>query len=320
MTPPAVRRTAALLTVVVPAYNEAESLPVLLERLEAVLKGIGPHEILIVDDGSTDGTLALLREKARTRPQLRWISLSRNFGHQNALRAGLDDARGDCVVTLDADLQHPPELIPELLERWAQGADIVYTVRSDLNTSWLKRITAGWYYRLLGALSDHPPERGTADFRLLDRQVVEVVKNLSENALFLRGVMPWVGFQQAIVNYRPLDRYAGESKYTTLKMLRLALHGVTATSIRPLFLASMVGLFVSLFAVAFAIYAAYVRLVTGTAISGWASVIIFVGMLGGAQLLMIGILGAYLGQVLREVQRRPPYVIKESSQSPSRGN
>ena len=318
MTAPVARRRATLLSVVVPAYNESESLPVLIARLDAVLRGMGPHEILVVDDGSTDGTLALLRELSGTRPQLRWISLSRNFGHQNALRAGLAEARGECVVSLDADLQHPPELIPELVDRWSQGADIVYTVRSDLNTPWIKRITAGWYYRLLATLSDHPPERGTADFRFLDRRVVNVVNDLAESALFLRGVMPWVGFTQSLVNYQPPDRYAGESKYTPLKMLRLALHGVTATSIRPLFLASMVGFFVSLFAIAFAVYAAYIRLVQGTAISGWASVIIFVGMLGGAQLLMIGILGAYLGQVLREVQRRPPYVIKEQSQSPPR--
>ncbi len=316
MTEQSARRTAALISVVVPAYNEAESIPALVARLDAILPKLGAHEIVIVDDGSTDNTLALLRSLAATRPQLRWISLSRNFGHQSALRAGLAESRGDCVATLDADLQHPPELLPELYDRWRAGAEIVYTVRSDAGTSWLKRFTARWYYRLLAVLSDHPPQRGTADFRLLDRSVVNVINELAEHALFLRGVIPWVGFRQAVVSYAPIGRHAGDTKYTPLKMLRLALHGVTATSIRPLFLASMVGFLVSLFAIAFAVYAAYIRLVKGTAISGWASVIIFVGLLGGAQLFTIGILGAYLGQVLREVQRRPPYVIRDASQPP----
>jgi dolichol-phosphate mannosyltransferase len=300
-------------SVVVPAFNEASVLPEFLSRLARVLEGDEDHEILIVDDGSTDGTLELLRAARTAWPRLRYVSLSRNFGHQNALRAGLDLAQGACVITLDADLQHPPELIPELVARWRAGAQVVLTLRSNTGASWFKRRTASVFYRLLSMLSDHPPAPGSADFRLLDRTVVDVLREFPERSLFLRGLMPWVGFRQECVAYTPAPRAGGETKYSLRRMISLAIHGITATSTRPLLLASIFGALVSLFAVLFAGYAVYMRVVRGTAITGWASVIVFTGLLGGVQLFVLGIVGTYLGQVLREVQRRPPYLVKEVS-------
>ena len=301
------------ISVVVPAYNEAGVLPEFLGRLSRALAGSPDHEILVVDDGSTDGTLAFLRSMAAQRPRLRYVSLSRNFGHQNALRAGLDLALGRCVVSLDADLQHPPELIPELIVRWRAGAQVVLTLRSSEGVPWFKRRTAAAFYRLLAWLTDRPPAEGSADFRLLDRAVVDVLREFPERSLFLRGLVPWVGFRQESVPYVPAARSAGTSKYSVRRMFALAIQGITATSTRPLLLASVLGVLVALFAVLFAGYAVYMRVVRGTAITGWASVIVFTGLLGGAQLFVTGIVGAYLGQVLQEVQRRPRYLVKEQS-------
>lgn len=301
------------ISVVVPAYNEASVLPEFLARLTCVLDGLDDNEILVVDDGSTDGTLDFLRSASLSWPRLRYVSLSRNFGHQNALRAGLDLALGACVVSLDADLQHPPELIPELVSRWRAGAQVVLTLRADDDVPRFKRWTASAFYRLLALLTDRPPAPGGADFRLLDRAVVNLLCELPERSLFLRGLVPWMGFRQEYVRYAPASRASGETKYSLRRMFSLAIQGITATSTRPLLLASVLGVIVSLFAALFAVYAVYMRLVRGTAITGWASVVVLTGILGGAQLFVTGIVGAYLGQVLREVQRRPAYLIKERS-------
>jgi dolichol-phosphate mannosyltransferase len=298
---------------VVPAYNEASVLPEFLARAARALDGSPDHEILVVDDGSTDGTLEFLRSAAARWPRLRYISLSRNFGHQNALRAGLDMAQGACVICLDADLQHPPELMTELIARWRAGAQVVLTIRSRTGVPWFKRRTAAVFYRLLSLLTDRPPVEGSADFRLLDRMVVDVLRGFPERSLFLRGLVPWLGFRQESVAYTPAARAGGHTKYSLRRMISLAIQGITATSTRPLLMASVLGALVSLFAAVFAAYAVYERLVRGTAITGWASVIVFTGLLGGAQLFVLGIVGAYLGQVLQEVQRRPRYLVKERS-------
>ncbi len=313
MLPPAGPRTARLLSVVVPAYNEAGSLPLLFERLRGVLEPMGPYEVVVVDDGSRDGTIDFLRRAEAEHREIRYLSFSRNFGHQNALRAGLVEARGDCVITMDADLQHPPELIPELFAAWRAGADVVYTVRRDDNTSWFKRRTAALYYRLLAALSDDPPAPGSADFRLLDRRVVDVVAGLKEHTIFLRGLVPWVGFQQAEVPYVPDARTTGVTKYTVRRMVRLAVEGITATSIRPLLLASTFGMFLAFAAIVYAGYAIYIRVQTGTAVPGWTSTVVVTALIGGTQLIFLGVLGAYVGQVLREVRGRPPYIVRERS-------
>ncbi len=305
--------TAPEISVVVPAYNEASVLPEFLERLSRALASSPDHEILVVDDGSSDDTLALLRSAAAQSPRLRYVSLSRNFGHQNALRAGLDLAQGKCVISLDADLQHPPELLPELISRWRAGAQIVLTRRSSEGAPWFKRRTAAAFYRLLSWLTDRPPAEGSADFRLLDRTVVDVLREFPERSVFLRGLIPWMGFRQESVPYMPAPRAPGLPKYSAWRMVSLAIQGITATSTRPLLLASVLGALVSVFAVLFAGYAVYMRVMRGTAIEGWTSVIVFTGLLGGAQLFVTGIVGAYLGRVLQEVQRRPRYLVKERS-------
>ena len=307
------RRAGGLISVVVPAYNEAETLPLVFARLEQALAGCSAFEVVVVDDGSRDGTLALLRAAHAVKPAIRYLSFSRNFGHQNALRAGLAEARGDCVITMDADLQHPPELIPGMIAQWAAGADIVYTVRSEANTSWFKRRSAALYYRLLRWLSDDPPVAGGADFRLLDRRVVDVFVALREHTIFMRGLVPWVGFKQAQVTYTPSARAAGASSYTLDKMIRLALEGVTATSTRPLILASIFGATLALAALLYAVYALWVHLVAGIAVPGWTSTILTVTLIGGTQLFFLGVLGLYVGHVLREVRARPPYIVAERS-------
>lgn len=314
--PPAELRSARLLSVVVPAYNEAGSLPLLFERLRRVLPPLAAHEIIVVDDGSRDGTIEFLRRTGAEHPEVRYVSFSRNFGHQNALRAGLLEAHGDCVITMDADLQHPPELIPDLFSAWRTGADVVYTVRRDENTSWFKRRTASLYYRILAALSDDPPAPGSADFRLLDRRVVDVMAGLTEHTIFLRGFVPWVGFNQVEVPYTPDARTTGVTKYTVRRMLRFAVEGVTATSIRPLLLASMFGVFLAFAAIVYAGYAIYIRVQTGTAVPGWTSTVVVSALIGGTQLIFLGVLGAYVGQVLREVRGRPPYIVRERSGAP----
>ena len=317
VSPPSLPRTPRLLSVVVPAYNEVQSLPLLLERLKSVLAPLVRYEIVIVDDGSRDGTVEYLRRTNADHPEVRYLSFSRNFGHQNALRAGLVETRGDCVVTMDADLQHPPEVLGELLARWCEGADVVYTVRRDDNASWFKRKSSALYYRVLSALSDDPPVPGSADFRLLDRRVVDVFVELKEHTMFMRGLVPWVGFRQAEVPYTEDSRRTGVTKYSVFRMMRFAVEGVTATSIRPLIIASMFGMFLAFTALVYAGYAIYVRVATGTTVPGWTSTVVVTALIGGTQLIFLGVLGAYVGQILREVRGRPPYLVRERSGEPT---
>ncbi len=301
------------ISVVVPAYNEAENLPALRSRLEAVLGGLGDYEILIVDDGSRDETLAVLTGFAEADPRFRFLSLSRNFGHQAALKAGLDHALGDCVISLDADLQHPPELIPEMVERWRTGFEVVNTVRSDRDAPPFKRATSWAFYRFLNFISDFEIRPGAADFRLLDRKVVQALVSLGDQTPFLRGAVPWLGFRQCEIAYTPEARAHGEPKYDLRRMALLAVDGITSSSIRPLRLATWLGAGMSGLAAVYAAYALATKVILGTAISGWASLLIGMMLLGGVQLLMLGIIGEYLGRVLLEVKGRPPYVIRERS-------
>ncbi len=304
----------AKISIVVPAYNEAGNLGALRARLEAVLRDRERYEILFVDDGSQDGTLALLRDFAAEDTRIRFLSLSRNFGHQNALKAGLDNATGDCVITLDADLQHPPEIIPEMIERWKAGFEVVNTVRSDAGTPLFKRFTSRLFYRFLNFISDIEIRPGAADFRLLDRKVVLELVALGDRTLFLRGAVPWLGFRQCEIDYTPDKRASGEPKYNLRRMALLAIDGITSSSIRPLRLSTFVGAAMSGLATLYAGYALMTKLILGTAISGWASLLVGMMLLGGVQLLMLGIIGEYLGKVLLEVKGRPSYVVRERSE------
>lgn len=310
---------AALISIVVPAYNEADNLEAFLARLDASLAPDTNIEIVVVDDGSRDGTLKLLKSIAATDSRLHYVTLTRNFGHQAALRVGLTHARGDAVISLDADLQHPPEEIPRMLEQWQQGAKVVNMVRDLRHGSWFKRVTSRVFYRLINAISDHHIVPGSSDFRLLDHTVVDIVRRLPEHGVFLRGLIPWLGYRQSDLHYSPDQRHAGDSKYSLFKMVRLALHGLTSSSFRPLHLSTILGAVMSFLAMLYAVYALGVKLFLGTAISGWTSLLISVVLLGGVQLLMLGIIGEYVGRVLLEVKGRPDYLVLESNIKPSDG-
>jgi polyisoprenyl-phosphate glycosyltransferase len=305
---------SSLLTIVIPAYNEATNIPPMLAALHETLDGIPDlrWEVLFIDDGSTDSTRAILRAQAAERPHVKFIGFSRNFGHQAALKAGLDHAEGDCVVTMDGDLQHPPELLVQLLARWREGFDVVYTLRADNEAAGvIKRTTSRLYYRFFNLLSDVELDAGAADFRLLDRKVVQVLRALPESGLFLRGLIRWVGFRQTAITYEPHHRFSGETKYSPAKMFKFALDGILAFSVRPLRLATLLGCLASGCAALYAIYALSVYFFAQGVITGWTSLLICVLFLGGAQLLTIGLLGEYIGRVLTESKRRPLYIVAE---------
>jgi dolichol-phosphate mannosyltransferase len=300
-------------SVVIPAYNEDGNILELTNRVAKVLCDY-PHEILFVDDGSTDRTLELIKRMQRIYHSIRFLSFSRNFGHQNALKAGLDHATGKCVITMDADLQHPPELIPELIQRWREGYKIVYTIRKDSCSSPVfKRVSARWFYALLNLISEVHIQEGTADFRLLDRTVVDILKQLKESAPFYRGIIPWTGFSQTGVHYTAAKRYSGYSKYSLLRMTQFALGGLVSFSVMPLRLATVMGIIMAASGFIIGIKAVYEALFTARTVPGWASTIVSVVFVGGVQLLILGIIGEYLGHLFIESKRRPHYILRESS-------
>lgn len=304
-------------SIVIPAFNEAGNIEQLVKKLRDTLIDYHNYEILFVDDGSEDKTLEILKALCRRYNRVRYISLSRNFGHQNALKAGLDHAIGDCVITMDADLQHPPYLIPQLITRWQEGYEVVYTIRlDDPHVSFLKRKTSNLFYKLMNWLSDIHIRKGTADFRLLDRSVVDVLKDTKEYHLFIRGITAWVGFRQYALEYVPDERYAGKSKYTIKRMAGFALTGITSFSLKPLRLSILLGLFFAVLAFGYGVYAILTKLLTDQAVPGWASVLASVLFIGGIQLIVLGIIGEYIGKLVMESKQRPHYIIKENSESP----
>lgn len=304
-----------MISLVVPAFNEEENLPVLVHRLMAVMAQYESYEILIVDDGSSDQTRYVLRQLSQEYPVVRFLSFSRNFGHQMALRAGYDNARGDAVICLDADLQHPPELIPALVAKWREGYEVVYTVRRpDPKLSWFKRTTSKYFYKILRNVSNLQIEDGAADFRLLDRKVVNTLKQFKENDLFLRGAISWVGFRQCRILYEPAARYAGRSKYSFRKMLQLAAMGITSFSTRPLYLSVLLGFGMFLLASLFGAEALYEHYFTNATVSGWTTLVLLLVLIGGVQFIMIGIIGVYLGKTFVEVKGRPAYIIGDTSE------
>jgi dolichol-phosphate mannosyltransferase len=303
-------REPELLSVVAPLYDEEETVRDFHRRLSAALAEL-PHEIVLVDDGSRDGTPDLLREVAAEDPRVRIITLSRNFGHQAALTAGLDHARGDVVVMIDADLQDPPELIPRMVEHWAGGSDVVYAVRRErLGESRAKLATARWFYRLFGKLAQIEFEQNAGDFRLLDRAAWEALGSMRERSRFLRGMTVWVGFNQTAIEYERDPRFAGRTKWSVRRQLRFSFDALTSFSNVPLQIATLLGFVFSLIAF-LGIPIALAMKFAGLYVSGIASVLLAVLLLGGVQLIAIGIIGEYLGRVYDEVKRRPLYVVSD---------
>ena len=314
MTTPRASATPSI-SCVVPAYNESRSLPVLLEQLSEMLQSrFTRWEIVVVNDGSSDDTeLALAPWLARG--NIRYIALSRNFGKEAALTAGIDRARGEIVLLMDADLQHPPALLDDMLAAWRGGADMVYTVRaSRSDESWLKKVGSRWFYRVVNAGSRTPIPPDAGDFRLLDRKVVDALKSLPERNRFMKGLYAWVGFPSAVVTYEPNERFAGDSSFSLRSLIRLALTGVTAFTNFPLRLWSAVGAVIAVCSLAGGVWIV-IEHYTGSAenVPGWATLAVSAMFFSGVQLLSIGILGEYVGRIFDEVKQRPVYLVRHDS-------
>lgn len=305
------------ISIVIPSYNELSNIDKLVNTLNSVVSKLDyDFKIVMVDDGSNDGTILKLKELATQQDNFYFVELSRNFGHQNALKAGVDCTKvnSDAIISMDGDLQHPPELIPELIKKWEEGNDIVYTIRAeDQSLSYFKNKTSKLFYGLMNKLSEIKFEPGTADFRLIDKRVAEVFSDFSENELFIRGIINWVGFTQFAIHYKPHPRFSGKSKYTISKMIRFAVQGITSFSIRPLYFAVFLGLGLSVFSVLFfSIYVGY-SLYFGHPISGWASVITAIVFFGCLNLIVLGIIGIYIGKLFMQSKGRPNYLIKNTN-------
>ena len=308
------RKKEYKVSVIVPVFNEEGCIPALSERLLTVLKKYSDYEVLFIDDGSRDNTLDSLKNLHSSSQKVNYISFSRNFGHQNALRAGTKFADGDCIISLDGDLQHPPEMIPDLIKKWEEEYDIVYTIRKDMQKlSFFKRVTSKIFYKIMNAISDINFEFGEADFRLIDRKAADELNNLNEDAIFFRGIVKWLGFNQIGIEYTPEKRIWGSTQYSRKKMFGLAISGITGFSVKPLRISTMIGIIIAILSLIYGVYALYVRIFTENAIEGWTSVFFMVAFIGGIQLIMIGILGEYLGRTFMETKKRPHYIIRETS-------
>ena len=302
-------RVPDLVSVVAPVYNEEATIEEFYSRVCGSLDGL-PFELVLVDDGSSDGSPLILDRLAANDPRVRVVALSRNFGHQTALTAGLDHARGDAVVMLDADLQDPPELIPKMLDHWRAGCDVVYAVRETrAGESRFKLSTARWFYALFDKLAQVELQHNSGDFRLLDRRPLNALLSMRERNRFLRGMTVWVGYTQAAVPYERDARYAGETKYTFSRMLKFSLDAISSFSHRPLQLATLFGFIISTLAF-IAIPVVIVLRVLGSYLPGFSSITIVVLLLGGIELIAIGIIGEYVGRIYDEVKGRPLYLVR----------
>lgn len=299
---------------IIPIYNEEETIPEMYHRVSAVMALMdGPVELVLVNDGSRDRSLKLIRDLHQKDPRVSYLSLARNFGHQAAVTAGLNFVRGQVVVILDADLQDPPELIPQMVEKWRQGYQVVYAQRNRRRKEgWFKRFTAYFFYRLLKRLADVDIPTDTGDFCLLDRQVVDVLNSLPERNRYIRGLRSWIGFQQIAIRFDREPRFAGEVKYTFRKSLALAVNGLVSFSKVPLRLSTYVGLVAAIIALLMALLILYWRIfVPHSPLTNYTIILVAIFFLGAVQLVSIGILGEYVGRIYEEVKGRPLYTLAE---------
>jgi len=306
-------RARSLVSVVIPVFNEQQTLDRLVERLSAALDAASENfEVVFVNDGSRDRSAEMLRALHARDPRLKCISLSRNFGHQVAVTCGLDHATGDAVIVMDGDLQDPPEVLPGMISRWREGFDVVYAVRRRRKEGWAKVLAYKAFYWILRRVSylDIPLDSG--DFSLMDRRVVDLLAAMPERNRFVRGLRTWVGLRQTGYEYERDARFAGESKYSFTKLLRLAFDGLVSYSFAPLRMVSNLGMLVSLSALAYMLYLMLARILGDTPIEGWTSTVVIVLFLGGIQLLSLGIIGEYIGRIFDEVKQRPQYVVSEA--------
>jgi glycosyltransferase involved in cell wall biosynthesis len=305
---------AALVSVVIPAYNEQQNVRAVYEAVRRSMDGQESLEIIFVDDGSTDGTAECVRELRAQDPSVRLIRFGRNFGQQPALMAGLEAARGAAVITLDCDLQHPPELLSRMMEAWRNGAKVVQMVRTKTaDAGFFKTLTSRLFYRFVNLLSETPVVSGAADYQLLDRAVVDAVLQFRDRYPFLRGLVGWLGFPATRIEYSAPERSAGKSGYTLGKMLRLSLHALTGLSSKPLRFSFYFGLLTAVFCVVYAVFAV-IALAAGKTVQGWTSVIVMVTFVGAVQLVSIGIVGEYIARVYEQTRGVPRYVIVEGAE------
>jgi dolichol-phosphate mannosyltransferase len=317
-TAPGQTRQPRLLSVVVPLYNEQAIVPPLCDRLLSVLASLGcPWEIVAVDDGSRDQTRALLVERARANPGLRVVCLSRNFGLQAAVSAGLGHATGDVIILMDGDLQDPPELIPKLLERWRAGAEVVFTTKRSRAETGLRRVAIDAFHKVYQRMADIPLPLGAGNFSLIDRRALEVINKLPEHNRYLPGIRSWVGFRQEELAFDRDARAAGEPRMSFKRLMKLALDGIFGFSYLPLRASTVVGLLACSLGLMLVVWVLVERFVTHTAILGWPSMVIAVCFLGGAQLVSLGILGEYIGRIYDEVRNRPNFVVSEVVRFPA---
>lgn len=302
-------------TILIPCYNEEASLPLLYDKL-AELGNDARYiwEFLFINDGSKDGSLAVLKDLAENDTRIKFISLSRNFGKENAMLAGFDFATGDCMIIMDADLQHPPMLIPEMLRLWEEGYEDVYARRKDRETdSWMRRKLSEHYYRLLQKVSNVDILPNVGDFRLLDRKCINALKQLRETERYTKGMYCWIGFNKTELEYEVAERIAGKSSFSYRKLVKLAVNGFTSYTTAPLRISAYVGLAVSLLSFVLMLIFLIKALIYGDPVQGFPTLITVILFLGGVQLLSLGIIGEYLGKVFNETKHRPAYIISESN-------
>jgi dolichol-phosphate mannosyltransferase len=307
-------------SIVVPVYNEEEVIHETYRRLTEVMRSTKEaYELLFVNDGSRDRTAEIIKEYSEQDPAVVLLDFARNFGHQIAITAGMDYARGEAVVVIDADLQDPPELILEMIEKWKQGFDVVYAKRTKRKgETYFKKQTAAMFYRFLRAMTDIDIPLDTGDFRLLDRKVCNQMNSIQEKNRFVRGLVSWVGFKQIAVEYERDERLAGESKYPLKKMLKLSMDGITSFSYKPLKLASYAGVTLSGIGFIYLLVVLYLKLFTDSTITGWSSLIVIQLFFSGIILIILGMIGEYIGRIYDETKNRPLYIVREKYQLETR--
>ena len=300
-------------TILLPAYNESESIPELKSCMESVVSSNSGYEweFLLVNDGSTDQTLQLMQQLCAADSHYHYLDLSRNYGKEIAIMAGMDYARGDAVIIMDADMQHPTSVIPQMLSYWEQGYDDVYAQRQTSDESWMKRNTSKAYYKLLQKSTNIPIQRDTGDFRLLDRKCIEALRTMRETDRNNKGMFSWIGFRKKAVYYQQRRRRHGHTKWSYYKLLNLALSGLTSFTTAPLRFASLCGIVVSLLAFAYLVYIVFKTLIVGEPVPGYPTLMVTILFLGGLQLIALGIIGEYLSHIFNETKRRPGYFVRE---------
>lgn len=300
-------------TILLPAYNESESLPELKSCMDTVVKSNPSYEweFLLINDGSTDQTLQIMQQLSLSDSHYHYIDLSRNYGKEIAIMAGMDYAKGDAVIIMDADMQHPVDVIPEMLKYWEEGFDDVYAQRQSSDESWMKRNTSKAYYKILQKATNIPIQKDTGDFRLLDRKCIEALKTMRETDRNNKGMFSWIGFRKKGIYYQQQERHHGRTKWNYYKLLNLALSGITSFTTTPLRFASVFGIIVSLLAFIYLVYIIVKTLIVGEPVQGYPTLMVTILFLGGIQLIALGIIGEYLSHIFNETKKRPGYFIRE---------